>query len=125
LGGEWNCQVSNNGLPFLYQAKILHYFATSLDFLTSPFIFSSKFVLYEIKKTGKISKGIFEKLKCPKSAFELNSKIFSDKDVLEIIDSSIFSVLRRLRKKNKKVFEIFNSLVYYLLLFLKRKNEKR
>ncbi|MDR2410754.1 MAG: hypothetical protein LBE13_21950, partial [Bacteroidales bacterium] len=25
LGGEWNCQISNNGLPFLYRAKILHY----------------------------------------------------------------------------------------------------
>jgi hypothetical protein len=119
IGGEWNCQICNNGLPFLYHAKILHYFATSLDFLTSPFILSSKNVLSSIKKSGTISTEILGKLQDPKSAFELKSKVIADKDVLKIIDSSIFSVLRRLRKKNKKMFEIFDGFVYRLTAFLK------
>jgi protein associated with RNAse G/E len=123
IGGEWNCQICNNGLPFLYHAKILHYFATSLDFLTSPFILASKSVLSSIKKTGTISTEILEKLKNPKTAFELNSKIVSDRDVLKILDSSIFSVLRRLRKRNEKMFEIFDTFVYRLTAFLKQKSK--
>jgi hypothetical protein len=120
IDDEWNCQLSNNGLPFLYRAKILHYFATSLDYLTSPFMFASKSVLSSIKETGTISTEILEKLQNPKSAFELNSKIVSDRDALKILDSSIFSVLRRLRKRNKKIFEIFDTFVYRLTALLKQ-----
>jgi hypothetical protein len=121
IGGEWNCQISNNGLPFLDSAKIIHYFATSLDFLAPPFIFASENVLSTIKKTGMIPTEIYQMLRHPKSAFELNSKIISDKDVLKILDSSIFSVLRRFRKKNKKMYEIFDAGIYRITSLLKRK----
>jgi hypothetical protein len=119
IGGEWNCQISNNGIPFLHRAKILHYFATSLDFLTSPFALASKMVLSSIKKSGRISTEILEKLHDPKSAFELNSKVIADKDVIEILDSSSFSFLRRIRKRNKRIFEIFDAFIYRLSTFLK------
>jgi hypothetical protein len=119
IGDEWNCQISNNGLPFLNYAKIIHYFATSIFFVESPFIFASKTVLSSIKKTGEISTDILEKLQNPKSAFALNSMIVSDNDVLKIINSSVFSVLRRLRKKNRKLFDIFDSFVYRLISILK------
>jgi lipopolysaccharide biosynthesis glycosyltransferase len=124
LPGEWNCQISNNGLPFLYNAKILHHYATSLDYLDSPFLLASKTLLSSIKETGKISADILHKLQNPKSAFELNSKIISDKDVLGILDSPIFSALRRFRKRNKKLFEVFNSSVYRLGFLLKKGTQK-
>jgi hypothetical protein len=119
VGGEWNCQISNNGIPFLHHAKILHYFATSLDFLTSPFVFASKTVLSSIKKSGEIPAEVLEKLHDPKSAFELNSKVIADRDVIEILDSSSFSFLRRIKKKNKRIFEFFDALIYRLSAFLK------
>jgi hypothetical protein len=119
IDGEWNCQISNNGLPFLNHAKIIHYFATSLFFIKSPFIFASETVLSSIKRTGRISADILEKLQNPKSAFELNSTIISDRDVLKIINSSVFSALRRLRKKNRKLFDIFDAFVYRLISILK------
>jgi hypothetical protein len=121
IGGEWNCQISNNGLPFLERAKIIHYFATSLVFVSSPFILSSGAVLSSIKKTGEIPPEIFTKLQNPKSAFESNSLIISDDDVLKILDSSIFSLLRRLRKWNKRLFEILDNFFYRLTFFLKRR----
>jgi hypothetical protein len=120
IGGEWNCQISNNGLPFLARAKIIHYFATALFFMASPFSFSSETVLSSIKKTGEISKEIFEKLQNPRSAFESNSVIISDNDVLAIINSSVFSILRRLRKRNRKLFNTLNAFVYRLTSILKR-----
>jgi hypothetical protein len=125
IGGEWNCQIGNNGLPFLYRAKIVHYFATSLEYMGSPFIFASGSVIASIKMTGKIPREISERFKDPKSAFELNSKIISDKDALEILDSSVFSALRRIIKKNKKLFETLDAMVYRLSLFLKRRKKPR
>jgi hypothetical protein len=120
IGGEWNCQISNNGLSFLNQAKIIHYFATSLVFMSSPFTLASETVLSSIKETGEISAEIFEKLQNPKSAFELNSLVISDIDALKIIESSVFSMLRRLEKKNKKIFDLIDAFVYRLAFLLKR-----
>jgi lipopolysaccharide biosynthesis glycosyltransferase len=120
IGGGWNCQIFNNGLPFLNQAKIIHYFATSLSFKASPFSLASETVLSSVKKTGEISKEIFARLQDPKSAFEYNSVIISDDDVLSIINSSIFSSLRRLRKKNKNLFTVLDTFVYRWVSFLKR-----
>jgi lipopolysaccharide biosynthesis glycosyltransferase len=119
IGGEWNCQIGNNGLPFLYTSNIIHYFATSLVFITSPYTLASESVLYSIKKSGAISAEILEKLQNPKSAFEPYSRIVADKDVLKVFDSSIFIVLRRLEKKYKNLFKMLDSAVYYLLSFLK------
>jgi lipopolysaccharide biosynthesis glycosyltransferase len=120
IGGEWNCQISNNGLPFLAQAKIIHYFATALFFMASPFSFSSETVLSSIKKTGEISGELFKKLQNPRSAFESNSVIISDNDVLAIINSSVFSALRRLRKRNRKLFYTLDAFFYRLTSILKR-----
>jgi hypothetical protein len=123
IGGEWNCQIGNNGLPFLCHAKIIHYFATSLDFVGSPFIFASNSVLSSVKAAGEIPWDIFEKLKDPRSAFELSSKIIADKDVLKVLDSAIFSALRRFAKRNKKIFEIFDGLIYRLSFLLKTRKK--
>ncbi|MDR2096413.1 MAG: hypothetical protein LBP76_12995 [Treponema sp.] len=120
ISGEWNCQISHNGLPFLSHAKIIHYFSTSLFFVSPPFTLASESVLSSIKKTGEISTEIYAKLQDPKSAFEANSTIVSDDDVLKVINSSIFSMLRRLRKKNRVIFDILDAFVYRLIFFLKR-----
>jgi hypothetical protein len=120
IDGEWNCQISNNGLPFLYQAKIIHYFATSLMFVSSPFIPASETVLSSIKENGKISDVIYQKLKNPKSAFEPRSRIIADADVLGIYDSTLFTVLRRLRKRNRKLFNVFEVTAYRFLSLFKK-----
>jgi hypothetical protein len=120
IDGEWNCQISNSGLPFLNRAKIIHYFATSLVFMSSPFILASETVLTSIRKTGEVSPEIFAKLQNPKSAFELNSTIIADDDILKIINSSVFSMLRRIRKKNKMIFNVLDAFIYRLAFLLKR-----
>ncbi|MDR1583550.1 MAG: hypothetical protein LBS55_09910, partial [Prevotellaceae bacterium] len=52
MGGAWNCQISHNGLPFLHDAKIIHYYATSLVSFESPFLPASAGILNSIKETG-------------------------------------------------------------------------
>jgi lipopolysaccharide biosynthesis glycosyltransferase len=120
IGGEWNCQISHNGLPFLSQAKIIHYFATSLVFMSSPFTLASEKVLSSIKENGEISPSVYAKLQNPKSAFELNSTIISDNDVLNIINSPVFSAIRRIRKRNRAIFDVLDAFVYRLTFFLRR-----
>ena len=109
LGGEWNCQISHNGLPYLSKAKIIHYYATALFARNSPFIFASTRVFEKIKQTGIIPEDIQELLKVPMSAFENESRILSGKEEIDVVDSKLFSFLLRLRKKKPRLFKAFNS----------------
>jgi lipopolysaccharide biosynthesis glycosyltransferase len=125
IDGKWNCQISNNGLTFLSQSKIIHYFATSLFFTESPFFFASKSVLSSIKETDVISSDIFKKLQDPRSAFELNSVIISDKDVLNVLNSSVFSVLRRVSKRSRRLFNAIDAFFYRISFILKQLRASR
>ena len=108
LPGEWNCQITHNGLPFLSEAKIIHYYATALNFIDCPYLLGTKAVLYSVKETGYISLEIMELLKKPKAAFEHNSRIISGEAELDAVNSKLFSLLLRVRKKKPKMFKSIN-----------------
>jgi len=112
LDGKWNCHITYNGLPFLFNAKIIHYIATSFDFIDCPFLPASKAVLLSVKETGAILPETLELLKNPKSAFEYSSRIISDKAELDVVNSKFFLLLLILRKKKPK---LFNSLDSFLI----------
>ncbi|GHV75439.1 hypothetical protein AGMMS49942_02600 [Spirochaetia bacterium] len=120
LGGAWNCQISHNGLPYLYDAKIIHYYATSLDFITSSFLPGSNSTLSSIKETGVISAEILLLLEHPKAAFEKHLRIIADKEVIDAFDSSLFAILRWLRKKNPSLFTKLDRLMFRFTKFIKR-----
>ena len=124
LGGEWNCQISHNGLPYLSKAKLIHYYATALKTRESPFIFASNQVLGQIKKTGTIPIDILELLEDPKSAFEYESRILSGKAEIDVVDSKLFSFLLRLRKKKPKLFKASNSFFINVLTRIRNGREK-
>ena len=111
LDDNWNCQIIYNGLPFLSTSKIIHYYATVFDFINCPFLPASWKVLNSIKETGIISNDIMEMLKYPKIAFEQKSRIISDNDELEVLNSKIFLLLLLIRKKLPKIFNLINSLI--------------
>lgn len=104
LSGEWNCQISHNGLPYLSNAKIIHYYATSLVSYEPAYILASPEILSSIKETGELSAEILKLLENPKAAFAEKSRIIADTVCLDIIDSAYFSLLRWLRRSNKKFF---------------------
>jgi hypothetical protein len=125
LGGEWNCQISHNGLIFLHNAKIIHYFATTLVSLDPPYKLASSSVFSSIKKEGTVSPEIYSLLQNPLSAFEENSRIISDERALEVLDSALFRVLLWLRNKHYIFFKIPDSFVRSLIFFLKKIIKKR
>jgi hypothetical protein len=108
LDGSWNCQISHNGLPFLSNAKIIHYYATSLISFEPAYIPASTKILSLIKETGELPAEIFKLLENPKSAFTEKSRIIADTVCLDIIDSAYFSKLLWLRKSHKKLFFFLN-----------------
>lgn len=110
ISGEWNCQISHNGLPFLQNAKIIHSFATSLLSSEPAYKLASPEILSSIKKTGELSDHIMEMLKNPKSAFEPYSRIVSDKDAINALDNSLVFKLIRFKKRHPGFFGIWNSL---------------
>jgi hypothetical protein len=111
----WNCQITHNGLPYLYNAKIIHYYATAFGFVDCPFLPASGKVLSSVKETGIISPEIMEMLKNPKSAFEPDSRIISGEAELDAVNSKLFSLLLRIRKKNPKFFKALNSFFIRML----------
>ena len=110
LNGEWNCQISYNMLPYLYNAKIIHYFSTSLYIQTSPYILSSPKIFNQIKDTGEISKEIYTLLKNPKTSFQEESQIIAGKEILDSINCNLFLKLFWLRKKMPNLFNFLNKL---------------
>ena len=115
ISDEWNCQITHNGLPYLSGAKIIHYYATALNFVTCPFIPASSKVLSFIKENGTFSDEIMEMLKNPKSAFEQDSRIISGEAELDVVNSKIFSFFLRLRKKKPAFFKSLNSFIIKII----------
>jgi len=114
LSGVWNCQISHNGLPYLSDAKIIHYYATSLISYEPAYILATDEILSSIKKTGELPAVINKLLDNPKSAFSVKSRVIADTAVLDVLDSSFFSLLRWLRRKNKKMFFSLNKIFMYI-----------
>jgi hypothetical protein len=104
LDGSWNCQISHNGLPYLSNAKIIHYYATSLVSCEPAYILASENILSSIKETGELPPDTLRLIENPKSAFIEKSRIIADTVWLDIIDSSYFSILRWLRRSSKNLF---------------------
>jgi len=114
LDGKWNCHITYNGLPFLFDAKIIHYIATSFDFIDCPFLPASREVLLSVKETGVILPETLELLKNPRAAFEYRSRIVADKAELDVVNSKIFLLLLILRKKKPKLFHSIDSFLIRL-----------
>jgi len=111
----WNCQITHNGLPYLYGARIIHYYATAFTFVNCPFLPASKKILSSVKETGIISPETMELLKNPKAAFEPDSRIISGEAELDAVNSKLFSLLLRIRKRNPGFFKALNSFFIHVL----------
>ena len=110
LGGTWNCQIAFNGLPFLSDAKIIHYFASDLVQHASPFALASNDIFMKIKKTGVVPDGALELLKNPRAAFVSEVRIVAGEDMLYVLNSNVFEALLLLRQRVPGLFSLFNRL---------------
>jgi len=108
LDGTWNCQIAYNGLSFLSESKIIHYFATDHIFVESPFLFARDSFLKQIKETGSISPELLKLLENPRSAFAAHAQIIAGDDMLYVVNSNLFQFIFLLKKKCPPLFNFLN-----------------
>lgn len=105
--GIWNCQIEYNGLRYLDNAKIIHYFSSNKQ--EKPYFLANASVLEAVKKTGGVPQDIKNRLKNPRSLFTQNVRLISDAKMLAIVNSSLFDLLirRSFNKNNESHFIMF------------------
>ncbi|GHV81051.1 hypothetical protein AGMMS49944_28420 [Spirochaetia bacterium] len=111
LNGIWNCQIAFNGIPYLSDAKVIHYYASSLITQIPPYSLASEDNLDFIKKTGTVSSAMLKQLQKPKGAFVADSRIIAGDAALDVVNSNFFAKLLWLRRKHPVIFEKLNKLI--------------
>ncbi|MCL2800152.1 MAG: glycosyltransferase [Treponema sp.] len=119
LDGSWNCQIAHNGLPWLSCSKIIHYFATDMVFNESPFLLGQNEIFKEIKRTGVINEQTIALLNNPRGAFALKSQIIAGKDMLYVVNSSLFQFLFLVKKRLPFIYYFYNSIFTFVKNVLK------
>ena len=97
ISGIYNCQIIENGLKYLYDAKIIHYFASNMGRYDCPYLFRDN-NLYEIIKSYGITEEIHQLLQKPKSAFIAKCTIIGGNQC-DIYKTPIAGIARRLSLK--------------------------
>ena len=110
LDGTWNCQIAFNGLPYLSDSKIIHYFSTDLVFNESPFIPANIEIFKNIKNSGSIPDNVLKLIKNSRSAFSSESQIIAGKEILFVVNSSLFQLIYLLKIKLPFLFNFLNCL---------------
>lgn len=105
LSGIYNCQIIENGIRFLCDAKIIHYFASNIGRYDCPYVFRDPQIYKTVRELG-ITDEIKELLNKPKSAFIPKCTIIGGNQS-DIYRTPIAGIARRLSLK----FPYLNSLI--------------
>lgn len=124
LDGIWNCQLATNGIKFLHEAKIIHYYYKPLwykkDKEIYPYLFYNEAFWKNIKKYDTIPDDIMKQIKEAKSAFSANTYLASGEDIT-ILSSTIFHFIEFLYYKRPTIFQGLNSIFKYIKHITKNK----
>lgn len=121
LGGEWNCQILENGIPFLLDAKIIHYYASSYNRKndTPPYTFIKSAIFQEIKEKGELSTSINDLIDNPKSKpFATQIKLISGSDI-ELLSSQLYRSISNLFYKNPTIFHTIERAIKFIKKIIK------
>ena len=112
LPGIWNCQFSVNGLRFFNDAKILHYFSSTIQKGESDnvYLLMNKEVFASLKASGIIDETLKEMMNHPKSLFTERLLLLSGND-LSIYQSAFVKYVYVLYNKHRKIYNLINNLL--------------
>ena len=97
LPGVYNCQIVENGLRYLVNAKIIHYFASNMKGIKNigPFLLKDNALYANIRQSGEIDDVVVRGLiSNPKNAFTDKVQLISEQDV-DFFNSPICQYLRK------------------------------
>lgn len=115
MGGVWNCQILEHGLYYLPDAKIIHYFGTSLSKSKEDYIyaFEGNDILLEIKNSGKITPRIHQLIADAKRVCNPRTQIIAGAET-DLIYTQVYRVIKNLYKKHHKIFEALNQTLIFI-----------
>jgi lipopolysaccharide biosynthesis glycosyltransferase len=108
MDGIWNCQITNGGLPYLINAKIIHYFSSTKQ--ENPYLLANDTVFETVRKNS-LTKNLKDKLKNPKTLFAPHTMLIADKQTLKFI--STFTFLFKHRRFVKSLCRFTDNLYRY------------
>lgn len=126
LDGEWNCQISQGGLQFLKNAKIIHYFsseAAGKNYI-SYYKLADKSIQQRIKETGEIPEDIKEMILDPKFQFT-GVHLLNDQRIIEIMQSPLIFTIADIKSKLPFLFKIMDGFCGGLRSFAKKFKGKK
>jgi len=123
LSGEWNCQISQGGLEFLENAKIIHYFSSEAagKNYVSYYKLADKSVQQRIKESGDIPNDIKKMIMDPKFQFT-KAHLLNDKRIISIMQSPLAFTLAELKSNCRPVFNALENVVGGARKLLKKIN---
>ena len=110
IDGTWNCQVLGNGLKYMHNAYILHYYNTDsrTNLLSNPFIFSSRAFQKQIAKDKFIlSDTIKAMIHSPHEQFSDSYELISD-EKMNAYELKTIKYLTHAYAKQSVIWRIFN-----------------
>lgn len=91
IDGVWNCMVLENGLQYLNDAKIIHYFISRPVEKSEAFLFANKDLFMEIKKQGDIPTSVSSMLEQARSCFSKVCRPIAGVEV-NMLSSNLFNM---------------------------------
>lgn len=85
LNGVWNCQILEYGLPYLCNAKVIHYFTNHGEYKyrpTVPYVFYDKAIYKEIRDNGEVTERIKTMVENARNAFVNPTRIVAGRELV-------------------------------------------
>lgn len=110
LNGIYNCQLIENGLKYLFDAKIIHYFAANIG--TSwdcPYLFRESKLYAQVREYG-ITEEIHTMLSNAKSAFHTKCTIIAGNQA-DVYGTPLAGIARRLSRRYPFINKILRGII--------------
>ena len=91
IDGVWNCMVLENGLRYLNDARIIHYFISRPIEKSESYLFSNKDLFLEIKEIGDIPPMVSSMLEKARSCFPNICRPITGIE-MQMLSSSLFNL---------------------------------
>lgn len=115
LDGIWNCQIVENGLKYLNESKIVHYFSSRTSSnKQSAYLFYNEDVYKLVREKGIMCDELQQLLKKPRAAFGEDCKVITGED-----SQYLLSIANVMYKSHPFIFKVFEQFSYSYLRLLR------
>lgn len=123
MNGIWNCQITDNGLRFLADAKIIHYFASMQYWDTQaeiPYYFRDSEVCKILKNHNNvISNALQYEILHAKSSFKERCVILTGRNI-NLMETALFKGINILYVNHPKIYRVCDKLLRVFSRIIKR-----